>query len=103
MLLSESQARPNMITQEFLKWHDDKWEYNILHNKCPDIKLKKIQAKVEMIKNGLRQMQEDDKEGVGYAPSEDLAHIIETMTGDETASTTRAQKKKTKSVKGKNH
>jgi len=64
-VIRESGQVPNMITQEFLKWHDDKWEYNILHNKCPDIKLKKIQAKVEMTKNGVWQMQEDDKEGVG--------------------------------------
>jgi len=39
-----------------------------------------------MIKNGVRQMQEDDKEGVGYGPIEDLADILENMTGDETAS-----------------
>jgi len=32
-VMRESGQQPDIITQEFLKQHDDKREYNILHNK----------------------------------------------------------------------
>jgi len=47
------------------------------HWRREDIRKKRIMAKSEMIKNAMRQLEEDAKEQVDYRPSKDLEGIFE--------------------------
>jgi len=69
------------ITAAYLDRRDMKRAYDAVHFIRPDIKTEQIRLKAKMIKDGLRQLEEDGHEGAGYSPSEDVAVVIQEAGG----------------------
>jgi len=71
----------NNVTSEYLWQCDNQRKYDMKHWHREDIQKQRILMKLEMIRNRMKQLEEDAKEHVDYGPSQALEGVFDEVTG----------------------
>jgi len=84
-IIKELGHNTNIIACEYFQHCDKKHEYDQRHWQREAIKTQRYHQKMEMIKKGVRQLEEDAHEQVDYGPSQALEDIFESMAEEPLA------------------